>query len=338
MNKQYSYAVVIGRFQIPHKAHAELIKFAKQKADNVLVLIGSSNQPRTFKNPFTYAERVMMLDGSVSDDGDTTKVIYRGIEDRKYQIQQWLTSVRKVISANTNGKVALVGHHKDESSYYLDMFPELKDSYIEFQNIDDLNSTDIRNAYFEFGTVPAVLPKPVFSFLTKFKKTEDFKNLADEQAFIQKYKSDWAKAPYPPTFVTVDAVVIQSGHILLVKRRASPGKGLYALPGGFVNQDETLQDAMIRELREETKIKVLKQVLEGHIVSSSVFDDPDRSQRGRTITTAYLIELPPGKLPKVRGSDDAEKAVWVPLNEVSDMRSRLYEDHADIIVKMTGAI
>jgi len=332
MNKKFNTAVVIGRFQIPHKAHAELIKYASEVADEVLVLIGSTNQPRTFKNPFTYAERVMMLDGSVQ----RPSITYRGIEDRSYNIQQWLTAVRKVIDTNTTGKVVLVGHHKDESSFYLDMFPEMATD--EFPNVDDLNSTSIRTEYFEFGTISVVLPSAVRSFLKKFKDTDDYKNLCEEQQFIQSYKSAWSKAPYAPTFVTTDAVVIQSGHILLVKRKANPGKGLWALPGGFVNQDETLQDSMIRELREETKIKVPVPVLEGHIRFSQVFDSPERSLRGRTITTAYLIELPPGKLPKVVGSDDAEKAKWTPLNDVFNMRNRLYEDHADIIIKMTGGI
>jgi bifunctional NMN adenylyltransferase/nudix hydrolase len=80
---------------------------------------------------------------------------------------------------------------------------------------------------------------------------------------IEKYKESWKAAPFPPTFVTVDAVVVQSGHVLLVKRKAMPGAGLWALPGGFLNQEETLLDGAIRELKEETKIKVPVPVLKG---------------------------------------------------------------------------
>ena len=63
--------------------------------------------------------------------------------------------------------------------------------------------------------------------------------LVEEQAYIKRYKDIWADAPYAPTFVTTDAVVIQSGHVLLVKRRTAPGKGLWALPGGFLKEVST---------------------------------------------------------------------------------------------------
>jgi ADP-ribose pyrophosphatase YjhB (NUDIX family) len=101
-----------------------------------------------------------------------------------------------------------------------------------------------------------------------------------------------------------------------VKRGDMPGKGLWALPGGFLNQEETMLDGAIRELKEETKIKVPVPVLKGSIKESKTFDAPNRSSRGRTITQAFFIDLGVGELPKVKGSDDAEKAFWVPFNKV----------------------
>jgi bifunctional NMN adenylyltransferase/nudix hydrolase len=146
---------------------------------------------------------------------------------------------------------------------------------------------------------------------------------------VKKYKEAWKAAPFPPTFMTVDAVVVQSGHILLVKRGDMPGKGLWALPGGFLNQEETMLDGAIRELKEETKIKVPVPVLKGSIKESKTFDAPNRSSRGRTITQAFLIDLGVGELPKVKGSDDAEKAFWVPFNQVK--QEKMFEDHHAII-------
>jgi len=153
---------------------------------------------------------------------------------------------------------------------------------------------------------------------------------------VETYKKQYASLPYPPIFSTADAVVVQSGHILLIKRRAEPGRGLWALPGGYVNAntDKTVLDAAIRELREETMIKVPAPVLRGSIKASRVFDAIDRSPRGRIITHAFYIQLPDGELPKVKGSDDAEKAKWIPLSEVtSDI---MFEDHYQLIQELVG--
>jgi bifunctional NMN adenylyltransferase/nudix hydrolase len=161
--------------------------------------------------------------------------------------------------------------------------------------------------------------------------------LREEYAWVQKYKALWANTPYPVIFNTVDAVVIQSGHILIVKRGAMPGKGLWAMPGGYINPDEQLVQSMLRELREETKIQVDEWTLKQCIKKSETFADPHRSARGRVITHAFLIQLPDKKtLPRVKGSDDAEKAKWVPL---ADLRAdNMFEDHYAIIRKLIAGL
>jgi len=171
--------------------------------------------------------------------------------------------------------------------------------------------------------------------LKAYFATPEYDLVKSEQAFVKKYQQAWSAAPYPPTFVTVDAVVIQSGHVLMVERKARPGKGLMALPGGFVDHGEKLVDACLRELREETRLKVPEPVLKGSIKSQEVFDDPHRSARGRTITHAFYIELAPNKaLPKVKGGDDAKKAMWVALADLDP--TQIFEDHYFIIQEMIG--
>ena len=118
---------------------------------------------------------------------------------------------------------------------------------------------------------------------------------------------------------------------MLVRRGKSHGKGLLALPGGFLNQDEKIVDGAIRELKEETAIKVSKEELHKNIACSHVFDSPFRSLRGRSISNAFLINLGDGALPKVKGLDDADKAFWLPLNEVLQRESEFFEDHFYII-------
>lgn len=345
MTDRYDAAVVIGRFQPAHNAHLKIFEMAADIADKLIVLIGSANEPATPKNPFSFDERKDMISRSLSKE-TLAKVTFVPIEDTLYNINEWISnvqnSVNRVIDSGSGWSdypkrnIVLVGHEKDESSYYLKMFPQWK--RYEVDNISDLNSTDIRTVLFEdpvdiFGLD---LSEGIKSFLDDFTETEEYKTLQQEYEFIKKYKAAWDNAPYAPTFLTTDAVVVASGHILLIERRAAPGKGLLALPGGFVDQNETLEDGVLRELREETKIKVPEPVLRGNIKKREMFDSPYRSQRGRTVTQAFLIELSAGELPKVKGGDDAAKAKWVPINEVLKMKDKMYEDHHSIILKMIG--
>ena len=91
---------------------------------------------------------------------------------------------------------------------------------------------------------------------------------------------------------------------------------------------------MIRELREETGIKVPAPVLLGSIKDSRVFDAINRSARGRTITHAFKILLPDGPLPKIKGMDDAVKAEWIPISEIDS--NVCFEDHFEIINHFLG--
>ena len=348
--RKYDLAVFIGRMQPLHNGHIQNINNALKIADNVLVVVGSANQPRTPKNPFTVGERTQMIKAVFPQD----RVQVEGVEDY-YPDALWLKDVQTVahkhiigagIEPFTDAKVAILGHDKDHTSFYLNEFPtwdfiEIGERLRKDGTSNIIDATAIRNAYFA-GTVIWLdqVPVEVAAFLEKFHNTPEYNLLVEEQEYIIRYKEEWEAAPYPP-FVTTDAIVIQSGHVLLVKRRTAPGKGLWALPGGFINEEERLEEGVIRELREETKLKVAKRVLEGSIKHkhTTVFDAPNRSLRGRTITNAFLIYLrSQPKLPKVRGADDAEEAKWFPLNVVDAMGSILFEDHKLIIQTMVAKL
>jgi bifunctional NMN adenylyltransferase/nudix hydrolase len=137
-------------------------------------------------------------------------------------------------------------------------------------------------------------------------------------------------------------LVQQSGHVLLVRRREQPGKGLLALPGGFIKQNEWLREAAIRELREETQISDAKGLISpailGSFISDSathVFDAPDRSIRGRTITHVFKFDCPERpQLFGVKGGDDAADASW---HRLADLDPRqFFEDHWFILQALTG--
>jgi bifunctional NMN adenylyltransferase/nudix hydrolase len=193
-------------------------------------------------------------------------------------------------------------------------------------------ATTIRGLYFTHDVAyKNHVHANVVQYMENFKTTDSFKALKSSYDHIREYKLAWEGAPFPVTFVTVDSVVIKSGHVLVVRRKGNLGKGQIALPGGFLNQNETTQDGALRELKEETGIKVDKSLLEASIKDQRVFDYPRRSLRGRTITHAFLIDLGSGPLPLVKGQDDADKAYWMSLSEFATREPDFFEDHFHII-------
>lgn len=341
MSKEYDLLVFIGRFQPFHIGHKRVIELALEQAKQVLVLVGSSFQPRTIKNPFTYEERMEMISTSVGN-----AVTIRPIRDYLYNDNKWMAQVQHQVEMMTGTypvpvKVGIIGYEKDESSWYLNAFPQW--SFVNVGRNYDLtiDATTIRQMWFTRQSpqfTSGALNTDVHNFIyRKFPKAE-YERLVREFEHINDYKKQWANSPYPVMFNTVDAVVVQSGHILLIKRKSAPGEGLWAMPGGFLNINETIQDGMIRELREETRLKVPDPVLRGSIRARHVFDAPGRSLRGRTITNAFLIELPNGPLPKVKGDDDAAKAQWISIAEFEKMEDQMFEDHHYVVSYLLGRV
>jgi bifunctional NMN adenylyltransferase/nudix hydrolase len=337
--KKYDVIVFIGRFQPFHNAHLEIIKRATELAEHTAIIVGSANQPRTFKNPFSYDEREYLINETLMMVNASYSI--HPIQDTIYNNDAWVSRVQNIVNKINpfeSSRIGIIGHKKDESSFYLDMFPQW--DLVEVPLIEELSASQIRELYFkeDFNQnfIKNVIPEEVLKFLNQFSKTEDYQQILREIEFVEKYKSQYASFPYPPTFVTVDAVVVQCGHILMIRRRAEPGKGLLALPGGFLDAltDKSLEDAMIREVREETQLKVPAPVLRGNIVEAKVFDAIERSTRGRTITHAFHIKLPNGELPKVKGGSDATSAKWIPISKINP--SECYEDHYEIINYFTG--
>jgi len=346
----FDFLVFIGRFQPFHLGHLQVVREGLRQAGHLIVLIGSAHAAPTIRNPWSHVEREAMLRGALSED-ENRRLLVAPLMDVLYNDEAWVRNVQATVDGlvtahhrqpHRRPRIGLIGHSKDHTAYYLKLFPQW--GSVAVANYQGINATAIREAYFEADaagkplaeSLRRLLPENVQQALQDFRKSDAYREICEEQAFVARYRAGWANAPYPPTFVTVDAVVVQSGHVLLVERRARPGKGQLALPGGFVRQHERLVEACLRELREETRLKIPAPVLRGHIKAQRVFDDPNRSSRGRTFTHAFYIELEPDKaLPRVKGGDDARHALWVPLAELDP--GRLYEDHYFIIQEMIGA-
>lgn len=345
--------VYIGRFQIPHLGHEEVLKHAITKADHVIVQIGSSELARDPKNPFTFEERKSVLEEitkRIAQDewnkGRTVKIDIMPLHDYVYDNNAWLKEVQDNVNACTSSNdITITGCRKkgDDSTEYLNYFPQWKNDFItevQSNSKGTISSTELREAFFVSGKVPnEFVSKETEKFLENFVSTKPdvFDNLLKEYEFINRYIEQMKQAlPYDIPFLTADNIIVSCGHVLLIRRRTYPGKGLLAMPGGYFQcwDDKDQIDTAIRELKEETKIDVPEKVLRGNIVSATDFTDMNRSLRWRILTKAVHIQLPDITLPKVKGSDDAEKAQWIPLSDVEKYRDQFFEDHYSILASV----
>lgn len=352
-------AVYIGRFQPLHLGHLHAINRGMTLANHVLVLMGDTGGARSIKNPWTYEERRQMLMRSLPTDTASSpdcapRVLTGQLMDVPYNDQLWLANVQKAVadaSAAIGGarRIILIGHEKDNSSYYLKKFPQWTfhdTGYEEFegQYARKIDATKIREFIFEdqLPYTVGVLSREVRDHITYLRgmNPEIYEDLVYEYNAIKKYRASWASAPFPPVFVTTDVMVVQSGHLLLVKRGERPGKGLWAMPGGFIDQAESIEDCAIRELFEETNIRLQPDVLRRCIKSVTVYDRAggvSSADRGRIITHVYVIKLNDAKeLPKVKGGDDAAEAAWVPISEFDPRKC--FSDHHHIILNEMGKL
>lgn len=354
--KKVNTAFLIGRFQPFHNGHKHLIDYGLEHADRVVVLVGGSNKARSVKNPWTFEEREKMIRDSYSGpkyvimgeyqgDPHYNRVNVEPLPDVPGNDDAWLGNVYSAVHKYlpNGGKLGVIGFKKDSSSYYLDLFPDATQILLE-EGFATLSATEIRDSYLQkaphFPT--HLVPDPVMDFLVDFYKTPDFRYVMEEKRWADAYKASWANSPFPPQFVTCDAVCTQMGHILLVTRGDFPGKGQLALPGGFVEvaKGDSFENVLY-ELWEEAGIqdergRIPRGKLRGFYTGQERrFDDPSRSVRGYTLTTAFRFKFPDGKsMFKVKGGDDAVDAKWYPISYIKENPQLLFEDHYHIIQEM----
>ncbi len=352
--RPYDLLVFIGRFQPFHNGHLAVIRGALEQSEHLLVLTGSAARPRSLRDPFTAAERAETI-RSCLQPGELCRVTVAPLADALYNDAAWTCNVHRAVLACLQAsfagrdeaglRIGLAGHGKDHSSYYLKLFPTW--GAVNVANHEGISASDVRRLYFRGDGRAATaearseaslaqrLPAAVRRWLAAFAGGEAFAELKREQAFVDRYQAQFAGLKYPPQHLTADAVVVQSGYILLVRRSRRPGRGQLALPGGFIEPDETALDGAIRELLEETGLDISEEKLRGAVIAKELFDDPHRSSRGRTFTTAFRFDLPAAtRLPAVTAGDDAGAVFWLPLAKLRS--EEMFEDHYYIVQKLVG--
>lgn len=352
--QKYHYSVFIGRFSPFHDGHKKVVEKALEESDYLIVVLGSDGAAPNTRNPFTTLERQRMISAATPEYSG--RIIFAATPDFPYNDQKWVSYVQEIVDeaiethAKTNPEfsyngwtdykhsIALAGMYKDQTSYYLNWFPQWASSVAVSpgtSNDEIISATGIRNRLFN-GSLDydrEICPEVKKIIQQSMLDKPRWDRLYSDWQYEQKYEALWGKGPH----VTVDTIVIQSGHILLIQRGNEYGAGLWALPGGFLNRRERILDGAIRELREETRLKVPEKVLYGSIKDQRVYDAPYRSNRSHIITHCFLIVLQNmDQLPKVYGDDDAAKAKWIPLGMLPRMEDEFMEDHFAIIDDMVG--
>lgn len=343
--------VFAGRFRPFHAGHLMVVKQALEAAQYLFMIVGSRGEPVNFRNPFTFEEVREMIRSSLSPI-EQDRVFILGMEDQENDTR-WVAAVQKCVADQIKAlslvdpKISLIGHQKDGSSYYLKLFPQW--GSIAASTGDPalhgiLGATTLRQSLYMIPeevnpaeeverwrkeTGQTIYPQGTYLFLREWVNTDRFWNMRREYHFMTDYLQQFSQRPYPRYFTAADACVIQSGHVLLVRRGQMPGEGLWALPGGHVNIDETFEQAAMRELVEETGLMVDETYLMMACKGEKLLDNPWRSTRTRTISVAYGFEFIGIALPFVKGSDDAHAARWWPIDEVT--REMMFEDHFGVV-------
>lgn len=187
MTERFDYLVFIGRFQPFHLAHMQTILIALQHSQQVILALGSAQDQRNIKNPFTAAEREQMILSNFSA-ADQQRIKFVHVID-VYDDAKWVALTKSQVNTQLkpNSNVGLIGHFKDDSSYYLELFPEWK--LLELESLKgSISATPLREAYYRGEIVEAAFPLGSIAFLIAFQQTPIYRQL--QQKYLQRDSSD----------------------------------------------------------------------------------------------------------------------------------------------------
>ena len=335
-------AVLIGRFQPFHLGHQRLIELGLSSAERVLVVLGSAYRATSPRNPFSWQQRVQMIQETF-DTAQASRIQFLPIRDY-FNTQRWADQLARQVSAVAEGaQIVLINGLRDQR---LLKHPMLSQWHrMDCARVQHFDSTRIRDSLFlrafpqradlqaDFGItqLTKLVPEGILKWLNRWQGTSHYEHLAREWLNLTEYRRSWSSAPFPPVFVTADCVVRCLNRVLLVQRKFAPGLGLWALPGGFIDCQETILQSALRELVEETQIGLTEDELISSLSETCVFDHPQRSERGRIVTHAHFFDLQQQFLPSIAAADDAMQAKWTDIELLASMEDSFHDDHFAIL-------
>lgn len=172
----FDHLVFIGRFQPFHLAHMQTIQIALQHSQGVILALGSAQNERNIKNPFSAQEREQMILSNFSIE-DQARIQFVHVVD-VYNDVKWVKLVKDLVKAVTQvtDQIGLIGHFKDESSYYLQLFPEWE--MLELESlVGSISATPLREAYYRGEIKTEFFPQGTIAFLQQFQHSELYAKL-----------------------------------------------------------------------------------------------------------------------------------------------------------------
>jgi bifunctional NMN adenylyltransferase/nudix hydrolase len=345
--------VMIGRFSFIHRQHERTLQIMAAENDYILVQIGSANRCESKKNPHEYAIRAMIMSEVLKRIKPNGQWRIVALNDTLYNEERWKMRVyahgeqyAEQIGVHPE-RITLYGTDKDESTYYMNSFPQWKTK--DVGKVEDIDATRLRELWFRHSqTVPGGLR------LQDHLVPEMFNYLRDGHKFNAALQRDWyyltvtepekfKDYPYPEALNVMcgDAIVECANHILTVTRSGELGYGQIALPGGHKNKNETAFQAALRELFEETNLRVPEQTILNCVKQTHLFDHPGRTLSSvpkSTLGVYIKIEARDGKFPRANGGDDAAHPTlpnggirWIPKYDIISGKVKMWDDHPDIV-------
>ncbi len=286
-------ALFIGRFQPFHLGHQTAVRYiANDCNDYVIIGVGSSQEHHTADNPFTFKERSEMITKTLGDSLNYTIVPIPDINDYQRWVKHVASLTPKFDRVYTCNKTVRSLFNREG----FEVREQRHDVNVCASDIRALmsNGDDRWKSLVPQGTLDTILE-------------------VDGEKRIKSSISDKFKKPN----VTVDALVVREDKILLVKRRNEPFKDLWAMPGGFVDYGESTEEAVARELLEETSLNAKGVKLAG------VYSGMRRDPRGHSVSIIYEVDSEG----EAKAGDDAKELEFFNLAKLPPLAF----DHERII-------
>lgn len=322
----YDFSVYIGRFQPFHNGHLKSIKYALKFSKKLIIVLGGAYASPAIRGPWHFTQRMQMILQSLSA-GERKKIYFVAIRDRLYHEEKWIQNVQGEVAKITQNakKIAIVGHEKDSSSYYLRVFPHW--AFLETGNYQGINATDIRNLLFlknDKKMIKNLVPEKVNTILAKYAKTNEFKALKKKFIFTERNKHKVQNE-----FVT-NIIIYCNTYILLIKSKDILKQGLYSLPE-VMTLIPNFEEKVLTYMENEFKIDLHKNELYNNYIACDTFDYSERYPLGRQVSKTYFFKLKKENLPVIMKSQNSLEVSWILIDDLCFFENEMYADHFQII-------